>query len=276
MGLRKISAIARPIDPRFSTNRIIASITIVLVAGDFLRRLLLGSGLLASAWSACGLGLAVAIAWALCREIDPDRDQSAFVAAGIALVGALLWGTPNLAMLFWTLLAVRVVNRTTGLRATVFDSLAILSLATWLAFRLWWPIGAITAVAFALDGWLDGPHNRHRVFAFLMLAVTLGAGFLGEADLSASGPSLASGAIALLLCLVFVPDVFAAGEMRSLADDTKERLSTKRVRAGQMLVLLIGLGVVFWAGAAGLVLQWPLWSAVLGSSAFLLINSVID
>jgi hypothetical protein len=79
----------------------------------------------------------------------------------------------------------------------------------------------------------------------------------------------------MLLCMVFLPVFVAARELTALADDTKERLSTTRVRAGQMLALLFGVSAVCWTGADGLVLLWPLWSAVLGASAFLLLKSVL-
>ena len=275
MNLRKISAIARPVDLSFLTNRAIALVTAAIVVGDFLRRLFTGSDLLWSAWAAAGLGLTVFIAWALCREIDPDRDYSAFVAAGVALVGTLLWGVPELAVLFWILLAVRMVNRTTGLPATAIDSIAVLTLATWLAFRVWWPVGALTAVAFLLDGWLDRACLRHRMFGFLILAGTLGASIWGGAPWSFSGPTLASGTIVLLMCFVFVPVFFAAGDLRSLGDETKERLSSARVRAAQLLVLTAGISAVCWIGAAGLVALWPIWSAVIGASVFLLVKSAL-
>jgi hypothetical protein len=275
MNLRQISAIARPVDRRFPTNRAIACGTVVLMVGDFLRRLLTGSDLLASAWAAAGLGLTVFLAWALCREIDPDRDFSAFVAAGVALVGKLLWGLPHLAMIFWLLLAVRIVNRTTGLRSTAVDSLAVLALATWLSFRVWWPVGGLTALAFIMDGWLGQPHVRHRILGFLMLAVTLGAASLAEPALRPRGPTWASGTIAVVLCLVFVPVVVAARDLTTLSDDTNERLATTRVRAAQLLVMTAGVAAVCWIGAAGLIALWPIWSAVIGASAYLLVKSAL-
>ena len=275
MNLRKISAIARPVDPDFPTNRAIALIAAAIVAVDFIRRLFTDSNLFTSAWTAAGVGLAVFFAWALCREIDPDQDYSAFVGGGVALVGTLLWGVPELAVLFWMLLAVRFVNRTTGLRATAIDSIAMLSLATWLAFRVWWPVGALTAVAFLLDGWLSQPCLRHRIFGFLILAVTIGAGLLGGALWKFSGPTMASGTIAFLMCLVFVPVFFASRDLRSLCDDTKERLSTARIRAAQLLVLTVGVSAVCWIGAAGLFALWPIWSAVIGASAYLLVKSAL-
>lgn len=275
MNLRKISAIARPVDPSFPTNRAIAIVTTAVVIGDFLRRLFTGSDLLWSAWAAAGPGLAVFFAWALCREIDPDRDYSTFVAAGVALVGTLLWGVPELAVLFWILLTVRIVNRTTGLPATAVDSIAVFALAAWLAFRVWWPVGALTAVAFLLDGWLDRACLRHRLFGFLILAVTLGASILGGAPWSFAGPTLASGTITLLMCLFFVPVFFASGDLRSLGDETKEQLSSARVRAAQLLALTAGVSAACWIGAAGLVALWPLWSAVIGASAYLLIKSAL-
>jgi hypothetical protein len=275
MSVRRFSAIARPVDPKFPTNRAVMGVTMALAAFEFLRSLLAGSDWPASAFAAAGLGLTVFLTWAICREIDPDRDLSAFVASGFAFVGVLLWGLPDLAVIFWLLLTVRVVNRTTGLRATALDFIAVLSLATWLAFRVWWPIGAFTAVAFLLDGWLVQPHLRHRILGFVALAITLGAAFLGATSWSFHGPAWASCGMAMVLCMVFVPVFVAARELTTLADDTKERLSTSRVRASQMLALLVGVTAVCWTGADGLVLVWPLWSAVLGASAFLLLKSVV-
>lgn len=274
MNMRNFSAIARPVDPRFPTNLAIGAVTLALVAVEFLRGLLTGSDWLSSGFTAAGLSLAVFLAWALCREIDPDRDLSAFVAAGVAFVGVLLWGLPELAVLFWLLLAVRVVNRSTGLHATALDSIAVMSLATWLAFRVWWPIGGLTALAFLLDGWLSQPHLRHRVLGFVALALTIGAALPGSTRWRFEGPSWGSGVLTILLCVVFVPVIVSARELNTLADDTKERLNTARVRAGQMLALSVGLAAVGWIGADGLVLLWPIWSAVLGASAFLLIKSV--
>jgi hypothetical protein len=276
MELRRFSAIARPVDPRFPTNRAIGALAIAVSGCEFVWRLVSGSDLLASGWAAVGLGLTVFLAWALCREIDPDRDLSAFVAAGVALVGKLLWGTPQLAVIFWLLLSVRIVNRTTGLRATMLDSVGIAALATWLAFWLWWPIGALTALAYMLDGWLEPPNMRHRVFGFLFVPITFGATAVSGAAWHHSGATWASGVVGMLLFLSFMPVLLASGEMTTLADDTKERLSASRVRAGQILLLLTGITAVFWGGAENLVMLWPLWSAVLGASAYLLIKSVVD
>jgi hypothetical protein len=173
------------------------------------------------------------------------------------------------------LLAVRIVNRTTGLPATTIDSIAVLTLATWLAFRVWWPVGVLTAVAFLLDGWLSQPCLRHRIFGFLILAVTLGASILGGAPWSFAGPTLASGTIALLMCFFFVPVFIASGDLRSLGDETKERLSTARVRAAQLLVMTAGVSAACWIGAVGLVALWPIWSAAIGASAFFLVKSAL-
>ncbi len=276
MELRRFSAIARPVDPRFPTNRAIGALAIAVISCEFVWRLVSGSDLLSSGWAAVGFGLTVFLAWALCREIDPDRDLSAFVAACVALVGKLLWGTPDLAVIFWLVLSVRIVNRSTGLRATILDSVGIAALATWLAFRVWWPIGALTVLAFLMDGWLQPPNIRQRIFGLVVAPITLVAAAVSWQTWHSNGPTWASGVVGLLLCLSFVPVLLASREMTTLADDTKERLSTSRVRAGQILVLLTGITGVFWGGAENLVMLWPLWSAVLGASAYLLIKSVVD
>ena len=272
MDLRRISAIARPIDLRYPTNRAIAVLMAVVLAGEFFRRVLSGSEWLVAGRLGFGLSMTVFLAWALCRELDPDRDLSAFGAAGLALVGALVWGLPGIGAMFWLLLIVRVVNRTTGLRASLLDSLALLALATWLSFNGLWPCGGITAVAMVLDGSMEPANRRNIGFGVLAATLTIVAGLSGAATWSEFRFALPSVAIAVALSILFVPVIYAAGALSSVADDTKELLGTSRVRAGQMLGLFAGVSVALWAGVEGLLIMLPLWAAVLGASAFLLIQ----
>ena len=274
MHLRKVSAIARPVDLRYPTNRAIAVLVVVVVVGESVRQLLMGT-----AWVACGrlgmgLGLAVFLAWAICREIDPDRDLSAFVAAGLALVGTATCGLPGLGILFWLLLSVRIVNRTTGLPATRLDSLGVLSLAAWLSVSGTWQFGVIATIPFLLDATMAPQHQRHLAFGIVTFVVAATAAIWSGVVRSLSAAHLMSGAAALILCLLFVPVIRSAGSVRSLADDTQQRLSPSRVRAGQMFALLAGVTAAFWVGTEGLLLLLPLWAAVVGAAGFLITKSV--
>lgn len=268
MNLRDFSAIARPVDFRYPTNRAITIVVSVVLVGEVIRRLLIGTDLAQSSISGVALSLVVFLTWALCRELDPDQDRSAFIAAGFGLVSALVWGSPSLGVLVWLLLIVRVVNRTTGLRASFLDSLAVLALGFWLSYSTLWVIGVITAVAFFLDGALAPPHKRQFVYGCVAALVAVIAASSGGGIRATSGLWIEGGVISLVLCGAFLPVVLAVSELRSVGDETNELLSTGRVRAGQLIALLVGVTSAVIGGSVGLVLVLPLWSAVLGASVY--------
>ncbi|MDT8437023.1 MAG: hypothetical protein RRA92_09750, partial [Gemmatimonadota bacterium] len=132
MDLTRFTSIARPVDPAWPTNRAIAALAALAAAGTAAVVLLAGRGD-AGAAAALGEGLvagvSVFLAWALARELDPDRDLAAFAAALLGLVAVSGLGTPRFAAVFLVLLALRVVNRTVGPPARTGDTLAILALA---------------------------------------------------------------------------------------------------------------------------------------------------
>ena len=104
--------------------------------------------------------LAVFLAWALGRELDPDRDGAAFVAAGLALLASWTLGRPSILGLFLILLSLRLVNRTVGPRARALDSLLVFGFALFVVARGEWLPGAVAGTAFLLDGLLRPAHRR--------------------------------------------------------------------------------------------------------------------
>ena len=273
MDMNKLSTIGRPVDFSYPTNRAIAIITLaVMVAGA------LYQGLTGMPWSESLLwglqaGLAVFLAWALGREIDPDRALAAFVGAGLTLIGIFAWGLPGLGLLFWSLLALRVVNRTTGLPATVLDSLGLLGLGTWLTFGGNPGIGALTALAFLIDGWLDSENRRQWIFAALALIATIIAMVTSAATWPEGGFSWPALGIALGLSLLLLPVILRTPPITSKCDRTGKRLDSLRVQAGQALAALAGIEIAFWGGMAGLWQSFPLWAVILGVSLYRLFRS---
>lgn len=118
MQLRQLSGIARPIELGYATNRWIAALTVVVLIAASVGRAFAEPGWLAAVgWGALA-SIAFFLAWALARELDPDAEMAAFIAAGFTLpaiaAAALHWlPLPNLAALFLVLLSLRVVNRST-------------------------------------------------------------------------------------------------------------------------------------------------------------------
>lgn len=260
-----ISSIGRAIDPAYPTNRAIAVVTLVVMFGGLLRQRLTGAPWLASAMWGAQAGLTVFLAWALCRELDPDHPAAAFLAAGLALTAVLAWRLPKLAAILWLLVLVRVVNRTTGLPAGVVDALGLVGLAGWLSLQGNWGYALITAMAFFLDSQLSDPARRQLPFALLSVVVTviiaiLGAGSPWEA------PSPMGGLVALGLSLVFLPVILAARSVESVGDETREQLTPARVQAAQALALIVGVEAAFLEGPSALLALAPLWASVLGAS----------
>lgn len=266
MEMRSFTSIGRPIDPNYPTNRAIVLIaTLVAIAGTILR-LTTGLAFFQSVLWGLSAGLAIFLTWAICRELDPDYDLSAFVAVGWALIGLVFWGLPDARTLFWLLLTVRVVNRTTGLPATVFDSFGVLAFGSWLALTGNWGIGALTAVAFFLDAQLRLGNPRQTLFAILSGVTSVAACALGAPIVADGIPLALSIALGCSICLW---PVFAGSQrMATIADDTGEALDGNRVQSGQILALVAGSEVALWHGTAGLVALMPLWAAVLGAAVY--------
>lgn len=267
MELSKITALGRPLDPKYPPNLAIAVTTCAVILGGFFVHLfqtgILGKSIL---WG-IGSGLYVFLAWALCREIDPDHDLSAFAAAAFTLIALFIWGFYGLGILFWLLLAIRIVNRITGLPATILDSAALLGLGAWVTFHTNWGYGALTIAAFALDSCLEPRHRRQIIFTSLSAVITISAVCQTEAGFDFIfnqenlGIIVAASAVFLLLIL-------GSKNISSRADATNEHLDPKRIQAGQMLTLLTGINAVLWNGASGIKLTAPLWAAGVGAALY--------
>lgn len=268
MRLTDITAIGRLPDPRYPTNLAIILVGLAVGAVGAATRWLTGDGWLAALQWGAGAGLALFFAWALARELDPDHDLSAFVGAGLALLGLFAFDLPGLMGLLWAMLLLRVVNRSPGPPATVLDSLGVLALAGSLAWQGHWMLAGWTALAFALDGWLPSPNRRQLLFAGLALLIGGLALALGR-SLPAEGPGpwllwvAALGTAALFLRVALGPRT-----VRSVGDWTGEPLHLRRVQAAQGLGLLIGLQALWSGGLDGLAGWLPLWVALLGVALY--------
>jgi hypothetical protein len=278
MKMTDVTALSRPIDPDYPTNRAIVALTLlVAVAAAILRLLseaalseaaLTGATLSESAMAGIQAGFVLFLAWALGRELDPDHDPSAFVGAGIALAALPLLGSPSLLVAFWLLLMLRLVNRTVGLPARPLDSLTLLGLAGWLVWQGHWIAGLVTTIAFLLDGMLPPLLRYHRYVAvlafFIMLVLAI---FHGEMVME-SGPTLPVVIAVLLMAGIFLLVIATSGQTQTVGDATGQPLHPRRVQAAQTLALLTALLFAGWDGASGMVTVLPLWAAMTGAGLY--------
>jgi len=256
--LTDVTAIGRPVDPRYPTNLAIAIVTLLVTVAGAAWRWLEGAALLDGAAWGIGAGLAVFLAWALARELDPDHDMSAFVGAGLVLVALPFLGLPQLLPLFWMMLAVRIVNRTVGLPARPLDSLAVLGLGLWLTWQEGWIYGLATSAALFLDGWLEPRLRRHLLLSGVLLAATVVLALLGHAAPHGEWDSELLRFVVYLTGLMFLIAIETLDEVQAKCDVTGEPPRPARVRAAQMLALITAL--------------LPLWAAMLGVALYELVS----
>lgn len=265
MRLEDLTHLGRPVDVEYPTNRAIAIVTGLSLAGFLAWRLVAGEAFPDALASAGRSAIAVFLAWALAREVDPVGERAAYVGTALAVVALVVVpAPPDLAAAFWTLFVLRVVNRTTGERATWLDTLLLLGLTAWGAFDALALVGGISAVAFALDGFLPpAPLVRHRVAAIVAAAVGVASWFVGPPDYAVASldPRVLGGAV-LLGGIAFVVRVVVPGPGHAVADVGSGPLDARRVRSAQLLALVL-LGCT--ASVARLEPFLPLLCAVLGA-----------
>ena len=269
MKKKIISGIGRPIDPNYATNRVIALITFLIIVCGFVFKVLTGKGFIDGILWGIQAGIAVFLTWAIDRELDTDYNTPAFIAVGLSLVAMVVWGLSVLGILFWLVLAVRIINRITGVPATIADSSAFIVLGMWLSYQTNWGIGILTALVFLLDAWLPSGKKIQFLFLGLSLIVLAGIyllwGYAGYTQCLGEDP-IVYGILALLLSLFFIPVIVRTRFVTCMCDDPEEVPLPLRIQAGQVFALLAGLEMVLWHGRAGLIDLLPLWACFFSSS----------
>lgn len=271
METTRFTSIGRPVDPAWPTNRaiLILSLTVMLVVAAF-RIVFGGLAFLPALVAGAFAGGSVFLAWAFARELDPDHDLAAFVGALIALPAWELLGSPRFTSLVLLLLGLRIVNRTVGPPARPLDSIALLLLAGWVAWRGDWITTVVILGAFVLDGTLKPEHRIHLAAAGAALALTGVAVSRAGIPAGLAGPDLPS-VLALALLLPFLRVLAQSRNLQTLTDVGALPLVANRIRSAQALGLLAVLLAVAAYGLEGLEALSPLWAAMVGCGLFTLV-----
>ncbi|MCL7959835.1 MAG: hypothetical protein M8861_06560 [marine benthic group bacterium] len=270
-GPSRFSSIGRPIDRRYPTNQAIAGLALVVAILGFAVRRLTGTHPLESFTGALVLAIGFFLAWAIARELDPDHDASAFVAAALSLVPQTVLGRPDLAGVLLILLVLRIVNRTVGPAAQPLDTIGILALVGVAVWRGQPVLALAAAGAFVLDAILDPAHRIHLAAAGASIGL-LGVGLSRSAGTAPVPLTLLMG-LALALMVPFLFLIAASGSPRTFSDTGGNLLRGRRVRAAQWLALAAMAGSILVGGQAGLASLSPLWAALVGVGAYFSIGA---
>ena len=262
LQLRRVTGLYRKVDLAYPSNRlavivsIIATLLVTVITRDLSIAFLTG----ATTFSA----------WALGRELDPDRPRTANLSAitvGLVLNVLAINGRLNLQEVLLgaiitgsMMVTARVMTRSTGLAATTLDAVALLAVA--LGSGLVDPRVAVVLVAVATLGiMLDRALEHHPYlanwswFGFALFALSALSFLLASGTwLALTGIMFVVGTLNIVLATKFIPN------SRS---DLGTRLEPSRLVVATVLVFLAAMGMaqglpiaIIGLLAVGL---WRLW-----------------
>lgn len=258
-GVYRFTSIARPVDPRYPTNlAVLVLMPLAGLLGAIVRHYRDGSEQLSFAVTSM---LVAFVAWAVTRELAPDDDRAAFVAMALALAALFFVGAGSVLILFVALLLIRIVNRSTGLPARLFDSASVAGLTIWAAFALGQPLlSLVGAVAFAADAVLEGGRRWQLGPAAACLAafavISMTEPFPVAANLAAG-----EWAFVAVVAAAYVLATLGIRHVRSVGDVGGAPLSPTRVRIGMAIGLLVAAQSLVADGGAALS-DSPLWACL--------------
>lgn len=251
--MRYRTHLGRGLDPDNKWNRAIAIIS--LLAG------LTGAALTITLdrdlWLAIQAGGTTFLAWALGRELDPDRQVTAILAAVAGGAWALAGGPTALLPMAGLLLASRLVINTIGLRPLDTDLWLVALVAGVISFTpLGWVMGFVVAVGIYVDERMAEEHNRLAIYA----AIGAAAVSSGVATLTGAVPETMSSLHPLMAASLGVLGLVSVGREPprpvSYIDARGDRfLRQDRLWAARALAgLAVFVGAILSAGHAPLVI----------------------
>lgn len=246
MNVEQLTSLSRAVDPRSPSNRL-------MLIGAGLAGLAVGAATLFGAdlkAGALSAAVAVFLAWAMARELDPDHSASAAIAMPVSLVVVLVVGPPALLVTFGVLLGIRIAAGTVGTPLRLLDAVAVIGLSAALGTSLIGAVGAAAVIAGVLvgEGRSQGgiATTALSVIAYAVVALLSGLDRVWSAPTPAEWITLGFAVAATLLVLpAAVP---ASDTDRHTGTIERNRVTAARVIAG--LAILVGLAL---AGGPGVV-----------------------
>jgi len=245
----RFTGLGRSVDPSFPTNgAILLLASLALVVGTLLS-VRGDSGWLYGGLLGVNAAVTVFLAWALTRELAPDDEVASFVAAVLAGVTWFALGRQSLLIAAVLLVALRLVNRSTGKATEPVDELLVLPLFAFAAWAVSWPLGLVGSAAFALDAALPSPlgqveRRHHRPMSVLLLALTALRLVAGTPGIQVPDRPF----VLLFLAVLAMGAALLYPTPRSRGDVDGEVLVDARVRSALLLGIFATVAVTLDAG----------------------------
>lgn len=253
-------------DPANYWNRAILILTPMFGVGGAAVGLIEGS----SIWpgvEAAGTAFAM---WALTRELDPDRQATALIAAVVGGAWALAGFQVELLPMGGLVVMARILSETTGRRPLTTDLIVVAIGASAISFT---PLGFAAAFGIAVAIWVDERKAEEHNYRHIWFAPLTAAGAAIVASLTGAFserlPELRPILILAYVALALVAVVREPPQPTSLVDSRKKTfLRQDRIHAARVSVALIIVVGALISGADSIALA-PMAIAValaLGSS----------
>jgi len=172
----KLTTIGRPIDLRYPTNLAIVLLTLVMFAAGIWTMTMRGESFVASVPHSLAWAGTVFLSWALAREVDPDRWYSAFFAAAGGFIAASMYAPPPLLAIFWFLLALRFINRSTGHPPGLLDVAGFWAISAWLGWTTHWTFPWLSLPVLLFTGQRPRPATTQIVFGAAIATAGIAVG----------------------------------------------------------------------------------------------------
>ena len=267
--INKISALGRPIDFSYPTNRILVIVVLLAMAATLLYRLISGVPFVEALFNAAAISLTVFLTWSLGREFDPQNDWSAFVLLPISFFLAVTAGNPAFMALVYILLFSRVLNGTTGVKTKITDYLLLLAIAAQLFYNGLAVALPVLVFVSILDATLE-PKNHHGYLVSLVSLAVLISMLLAFPE---TVPSLAgSNTIATVTALILIAVLLLLVTKNiplMLKDDTQ--LATLNPMRLKLALLISGgfiLAELLLTGNKALLSYYPAFFAFGGTAVY--------
>ncbi len=237
----KFSALGRPLNFSYKTNLIIALITGVSIIGAFLFFLIYESvPFFEAALNAFYFGISIFLSWAICREIDPDNNLSAFLSVIITFIFLMFYSGQELLILFWLLLTLRLINQVVGKEATIFDLIILLGFAAFFSFDGYPVLVLLASFAFFADVFLESKNRKSLIFGILAAALFVYTLFNYKFVVVPENYIFI-----IVLVLLFIPFNAYSKNIQSKTDFFDRRLNPLRIRAAQFFILVFIISIDF-------------------------------
>lgn len=201
----------------------------------------------------------------LTAEILPEYPTLQTISGAVATLLTIIYGTGDVILIFWLLMILRLLNRSSGLTATMFDHLLIISLTYWIAKPGYWLYPAITAFIFFLESKLPYGNSRSLYsagFAFLLI-ISIPAIEKPPSDIPIDWFILM-----VVTTLLYTSVVKQTDLTKMLDEHSNKPLNPLHLQSAQIIILIISFICAWYYGNVVMQSFLPIWAVMLSTGLY--------